>query len=283
MTARLRAWVNHLAQYEASQILSSTVDADGRVVALLTGSRAVVVDGRDTTEVDLEDSAFGSPWIDTLGDGFVIVEARSRSRTEHSGRIVGPDGATRTTFNAGYGIGNLLTDRSGAIWIDYRDDGWIIAPPMGLITEPFDVPAPGLIRWTETGELEWIAVFDPRADFVWVDTYALNVGDSRVWAYPYMTFPLVEIGREGIRSVRSTRVRISPRGLAVAGSRVAFLGSQNVSYADVTEDSVEIVSTEPLVMPDGSRPASWPSRQVCRDDRIWMQFGDPREWFVLEI
>lgn len=30
-------------------------------------------------------------------------------------------------------------------------------------------------------------------------------------------------------------------------------------------------------------PRVWAQRRVCRDGRMWMQFDDPRTWYVVEV
>jgi hypothetical protein len=90
----------------------------------------------------------------------------------------------------------------------------------------------------------------------------------------------------------STPVK-SASGLVVAGGSVAFLGSYDdprdppgqysVTFAQLADGAVESVKTVPLVMPDGSPPPGWARNRVCRDNRLWLQFEDPRDWYVLEI
>jgi hypothetical protein len=36
-------------------------------------------------------------------------------------------------------------------------------------------------------------------------------------------------------------------------------------------------------MPDGSPAVGRIYPMVCRGGRVWMQFGDPHDWYVLEI
>ncbi len=310
-TARLRLWGTLPAQYEADEIVAGTVDADGRIIALVATGRSlhlmrpyqarivVVGDDAQVTETDIEELTFSFPMIDALGDGFVIADARnrnqrSRSELQHSARILAADGSTRLTFNTGDAIEQLLTDRTGAIWISYFDESSILAPRSGNAPSPgagtIDVSPAGLIRWTEDGEPAWFAAFDPQRNTFWLDVYALNVGLRRAWACPYTGFPLVEIGPTGISSSRSTPVR-GARGLAVAGPRVAFLGSYDdrqldtitITFARLDQESVEVEATTPLLMPDGSPAVGRAYPMVCRDHRVWMQLEDPREWYVLEI
>jgi hypothetical protein len=271
----------------------------------------VVVDGDDITETVVSDLDLRFPKIDVLGDGFVLAAARCRMPTgpaaatvaeleaqiPHNARIIAADGSTRTTFHAGDGIEQVMTDQTNNIWISYFDEASICAPHLatqhpGHPPHRFTMSMPGLIRWTEDGEPAWYAVQDATGPSSWVDCYALNVGADRAWAYPYTAFPLVEIDQIGVRCVRRTPVR-SASGVIVAGERVAFVAGQGhgakaagrylVTFAHIADGPVEATATATLVLPTGRRPRAWARRMVCRDDKVWMQFGDERTWYVLDL
>lgn len=273
---------------------------------------AVVIDGADITEVALAELDLRFPKIDVLGDGFVLVGARCtmprgpaftavaelEAEIPRNGRIIGADGATLASFHAGDGIEQMMTDHTGHIWTSYFDEASICALPVANGRTPTSPPrrtnlfVPGLIRWTSAGDPDWYAVFDGSGPKSWLDCYALNVGAYRTWAYPYTGFPLVEIDCNGVRCVRRTPVR-SACGIVIAGDDVAFIaghgdhprtpGHYTVTFARINDGPVEATGTAPLVLPNGNRPDTGARRTVCRDNRTWMQFDDPRTWYMLEI
>jgi hypothetical protein len=137
-----------------------------------------------------------------------------------------------------------------------------------------------------------VCTFDKTGPGSWVDCYALNVGDHRTWAYPYTGFPLVEIDHNGVRCVRRSPVR-SASGVIVADHDVAFIASHGdhpqtpghytMTFARINDGPVETTATAPLLLPNGNRPSTWARRTTCRDNRMWMQFDDPRTWYIIEI
>ena len=330
-TASVRLWGVLPDRYADKQVATSTIDAHGRIIALLVEPDAtctkrtthrqpysavvVVIDGTDITEVALTELDLHFPKIDVLGDGFVIVAARCampsgpaattladlETEIPRNGRIIGADGATHTSFHAGDDIGHLITDRAGTIWTGYGDEASICAlrvanTPARRTRTPqphrMTLSMPGLIRWTAAGEPDWYALSDKTGPGSWVDCYALNVGAHRTWAYPYTGFPLVEIDHNGVRCVRRSPVR-SASGVIVADHDVAFIASHGdhpqtpghytMTFARINDGPVETTATAPLLLPDGNRPGAWARRTTCRDNRMWMQFDDPRTWYIIEI
>jgi hypothetical protein len=330
-TASLRLWGVLPGRYADHQLAASTIDAHGRIVALLVESDAtctqrtplrqpysaiaVVIDGADSTEVALDELDLRFPQIDVLGDGFVLVGARCtmpsgpaattlaelEAEIPRNGRIIGADGTTLTSFHAGDGISQLMTDHAGNIWTGYFDEASICAlrvantatartrtPPPLRTT----LSTPGLIRWTSAGEPAWYAVFDGTGPHSWLDLYALNVGTHRTWAYPYTGFPIVEIDQRGIRCVRRNPVR-SASGVINADNDIAFIASHGphprtpghytVTFARINDGPVETTATAPLLLPDGTRPNAWARHTACRDNRMWIQFQDSRTWYTMEI
>jgi hypothetical protein len=254
-------------------VASSTVDAFGRVIALYADGD-LRVDGTSCGRVP---DPGRYPAIDAAGEGFVLVNGRCRIRSgfeaPRNGRILDSTGRTVTEFHAGDGIEALVTGPAGEIWISYFDEASIADG--GLRYHP------GLIRWTAAGEPVWRALDDP-VRLSWMDCYALNVGERRTWAVPYTGVPLVEVGHDGIRSVRQSPLR-RPRGVAVSGADAVFLSiaGEHGGYrwhlepAVLTEGEVVSGPSVPLDLPSGFTPSRW----VCRGDRMWLQCG--HTWYVL--
>ncbi|UOZ10032.1 hypothetical protein [Amycolatopsis sp. WQ 127309] len=258
-------------------VVASTVDAFGRVIALYADGN-LLVDGTSCGRVT-EPGRY--PMIDAVGDGFVLVDSRCRIRSgfeaPRNGRILDAAGRTVTEFHAGDGIEAVVTGPGGDIWISYFDEASI-----------FDGGErrahPGLIRWTTAGEPAWRAVHEPG--LYWLDCYVLNVGERRAWAVPYTKVPLVEVGLDGIRSVRESPLR-RPRGVAVSGAEAVFLSIAeepggyywHLKPARLTEDEVVPEEPVPLALPGGTSLRK-PLRWVCRGDRIWLLQG--HTWYVLK-
>ncbi|MCR6486505.1 hypothetical protein M8542_27120 [Amycolatopsis sp. OK19-0408] len=261
----LEAW----GTVPAGEVVASTVDAFGRVIALYADG-GLLVDGTSCGRVA---EPGRHPMIDASGDGFVLANSRCRIRpgaeAPRNGRILDGAGQVVTAFHAGDGIEEVVTGPTGEIWISYFDEASILDG--GLRSHP------GLIRWTAAGEPAWRVRHDPG--LYWMDCYALNVGERRTWAVPYPEVPLVEVGADGLRSVRASPVR-SVLGVAVSGADALFLlhhgGEFSTRTARLRDDEVVADDPRPLVAPGG-----WTGRRVSRGDRMWLQFGDT--WYVLGL
>ncbi|WP_326946324.1 hypothetical protein OG439_44260 [Amycolatopsis sp. NBC_01307] len=259
-------------------VVASTVDASGRMIALYADG-TLLVDGTPSGRVT---DPGQYPMIDAAGEGFVLVDRRCQVRRGHeaprNGRILDAAGRTVTEFHAGDGIEAVVTGPGGDIWISYFDQASILDGGERRSN-------PGLIRWTSAGEPAWRAEHEPG--LYWMDCYVLNVAERRTWAVPYTALPLVEVGLDGIRSVRKSPLR-RPRGVAVSGAEAVFLsiaGEPDGFYwhlepARLTEDEVVPGDPVPLALPDGTglrKPLRW----VCRSDRIWLLQG--HTWYVLRL
>ncbi|MDX3190593.1 hypothetical protein PV458_19465 [Streptomyces sp. MN03-5084-2B] len=181
------------------ETVASTVDAFGRIIAL-SAHGDLRVDGTSCGRV-ADPGRY--PLIDAAGDGFVLVNSRCRLRPGHepprNGRILDDTGRTVTAFHAGDAVEALVTGPTGEIWTSYFDEA-------SILDGGAERYHPGLIRWTVEGEPAWLAIDDP-VRLSWMDCYVLNVAERRTWAVPYTEVPLVEVGHEGIRSVRPSPVR----------------------------------------------------------------------------
>ena len=327
---RLRVWGTLPDRYRDRQIAASTIDAAGRIVALVVDSDVecarggngasydatlVLVDDPDCNETVVRDLDFRFPKIDVLSDGFVLAAGRCQmpsgppvaratemeAEVPRNALVVDTSGDARASFHVGDAIGHLMTDTADTIWTGYFDESsicalWPVRPSTRRTgdrpTKRMKLMTPGLIRWANTGDPLWYATTDATGPRSWMDCYALNVGHEYTWAYPYTGFPLVEIDRQGVRSVRRTPVS-SASGVMTAGDRSAFLtapgehpqtpGAYELTLARSADGPIEAESSTPLLLPDGTRPRGWARRTVCRDHRMWLQFDDPLTWYVIEI
>jgi hypothetical protein len=249
-------------RYARFEVLASTVDHRGRIVALVadpaqgftpvpySSSRrpppryeaiAVISEGGEVCEIPLKGLDRWFTLIDTLGEGVVLADARcdppgvpferyteaipeEELHLTANVRVVGADGETRSAFYAGDGIEQLVTDARGGIWTGYFDESNYWSPhPDGTRSYSFMV---GLARWAADGGPPWMAPSETPG-LAWCDCYALNVGRDLVHACPYNDFPLVEIGDGGVRAVLPNPVtRCS--GLAVLDQELAFFDQHQV-------------------------------------------------------
>ncbi|MEV4094779.1 hypothetical protein [Streptosporangium saharense] len=243
-------------RYARYEVLASTIDHRGRLVALVSNpaqgftpiprssklrppprydATAVICDGVETHEIPLTELRLRFTHIDTLGDGVVLVAARCEpvgidfERYQKSVpedelhltdnvRAIDEGGQTRSAFYAGDGIEQLMTDAQGNIWTSYFDESNYWSPNLDG-TRSYGCMI-GLARWNSDGGPPWMAPSHTPGVF-WCDCYALNVGHDVIHACPYTDFPLIEIDADGIRSITPNPVNRCS-GLAVSGSELAF-------------------------------------------------------------
>lgn len=264
----------------------------------------------DATEIPVPGLLFRFPHVDAWSGGFAVFKARDLAQGKydpvdnddsllpHNIATFDLTGAQNGSFYAGDGIEALSFDEAGTIWTSYFDEAsaWLPVRRRQSRSGTFTfgkarvlVHMPGLIRWSRQGEILWAAIHDPMK-VGWCDCYALNVGVHRTWACPYTGFPLVDIDDAGVRLIRRNPIR-SSSAVAVDGSRAAFVkatadripGRYVVTECHLGDGPVEPVAAGPLTMPDGTDPPCWFKHRVARDGRIWVQFDDPRVWYVLEL
>lgn len=280
---RLASYARLPRAYRDRTVLHSTVDAFGRAHWLLCGARSrhgpydalvVTVEGDYADETRL--SAVGSrhPMIGALpAGGFVLADARSDTGDDQV-QVFDALGRPSSAFRVGDGIQHLLTDASGDLWIGYFDEG-VLGDRLS---------APGVRRWSSTGEPLWTYSPGPGARHI-VDCYALNVDRRAAWVYPYTDFPLLEV-RDG----RPTRVRTSPvrsaHGILVHGERVAFFGGSLDAHdrlvtGRLTDTTVDPLETTRLTRPDGTPLGR--RRVVCRGSRLYVQEQPATEWTLFDL
>lgn len=137
-------------RYAQHEVLASTIDHRGRLTALVTDparyfsepryeATAVICDGPEIHEIPLTDLSHEVTLIDTHGDGIVLAAARceptgiayerrqepvpeNELHLTHNVQVIDESGQTQSAFYAGDGIGQLMTDARGTIWISYSDE-----------------------------------------------------------------------------------------------------------------------------------------------------------------
>ncbi|WP_406276143.1 hypothetical protein OH799_04705 [Nocardia sp. NBC_00881] len=271
----------------------------------LFDATVVICDGDDEHQIPLHGLDQWFSKIDALGDGVILGAARipaantqqphDRSAPAHETNLTrnivafDGDGTRAGAFYAGDGIGQLLTDPGGKIWISYFDEAtYRCAMPDGTWSVSFMV---GLARWNDPDGTPWFAYNDTGNVVEWCDCYALNVGQALVHACPYTKFLLVEVDASGVRSITPNPIT-GCSGLAVSDSALAFLDQYRrndtpvwtIRKARGQDGVVTETGTEILALPGGRPPAGWARGKIGRDANLWLhEDGNPRQWYRYEI
>ncbi|KUN03276.1 hypothetical protein AQI95_22400 [Streptomyces yokosukanensis] len=217
------------------------------------------------------------PRVEALPDGgFLLLASRSRPSDGRQVQVFDALGRPTDTFRVGDAVSHCLVDESGALWVGHFDEG---------VYGDDELSAPGLSRWSSSGERLWSYRPVPGADWI-SDCYALNVSGRTAWACPYTDFPLLRIDPAGAVRVRRNLLR-GAKGFAVHGGRVVFLGGygddhDRIADCRLTGDTVEVGDERRLTRPDGSR-LDRGSRIVSRGARLYVQDGPRTEWWVLDL
>ncbi len=175
--------------------------------------------------VVIREETVAASFVQPVPGGILLVGARCHWRPEGAEKnavVVDWSGRELARFTLGDGIQDLRVTRNGTIWASYFDEGVFGNYGWG---QPGRSPigAPGLVAFSETGEIRFS--YDPEAahtDAV-CDAYAVNVaGDADVWLYFYTEFPIVRILEGGYHTWKLGVA--GARALAVRESRVLLFG-----------------------------------------------------------
>ncbi|MGW7263963.1 hypothetical protein [Streptomyces sp. NPDC054842] len=269
-------------------VVHSTVDARGRAHWLLTERRpephrgdpydavVVTVEGGSVHETVLSGVHASYSRLDALpAGGFVLAAPRSR-RGDSQVSVLDSRGRRSRTFRVGDGIEDLLVDHAGDVWVGYFDEG-VYGDALS---------APGLRRWSATGEPLW--AYQPLPGFDTIsDCYALNVAAGTVWACPYPGFRLLEIREDGAVRARENPVQ-GAKGVIVEGDRVVFFSPYGDDWnvlvdCRLSADAVRPVGYGRLVRSGGADLGHRRRRVVCRGPRLYVQQKPWTQWAVLDI
>jgi hypothetical protein len=314
-------------RYASYEVIASSIDHLGRLVALVTapgsssglvayisGIRplpryqavAIICAGNEVHEIPLVDLDLWFNEIDTLGDGVVLASRRCEApgvdverylepipsgelHLTESLRVFDTYGQPQAAFYVGDGIEQLMTDPSGHIWTSYFDESNYWFPnPDGTRSYGFGI---GLARWGGDGSGSWIVSCETPEVF-WCDCYAVNVGQHKVYAYPYPDFQLIELEQSRVSAVIPNSSITRCHGLAVDGNELAFLDQLRkgngfrwaVRHARLEGQAIVETGRERLVLPDGRQPAGWARGKIGRGHSLWLRVdGDPGNWYRYEI
>jgi hypothetical protein len=130
------------------------------------------------------------PVADRMPDGRWLVAASRAGLGEKNGRIHAADGRMERTMILGDGIENLFCAPDGTIWVGYFDEGVFGGPHKD---GSWPVSSGGIVQFDASGRVLWS--FNDRVgeDRPVVDSYAMTLSGSDVWACFYIGFPIVRV------------------------------------------------------------------------------------------
>lgn len=198
---------------------------------------------------------------------------------DQNATIYGADGRAELAACVGDGVNHVRTTLDGSVWVGYDDMGIYGNNDWGLDGAPWQIGAPGLIRFSPTLEMEWefpgpggdrdgtdeaqqerFTVLPGPID----DCSALTLDGDTLWMYYYSSFPVVRIDEQ--REVRAwpcaaheEAVPVIVAALATDGHHVGLAGDRGETYDEnqvvvaLLEDGWTPIRSPRLVVPDGSR------------------------------
>lgn len=221
-------------------------------------------------------------------DRFLVAGARCRWQPdgpEPNAVLYDAAGQAVSGHVLGDGIGELLADSTGQVWVGYLDEGIYGNYGWGHADTEQPVGIYGIVRFSPSLEPDWhfpqyteIGPWDPISDCP-----ALNVDATSVWACYDSDYPIVRI-RDG--KVRGWHNEIrAPAALAAAGSRVAMFGGgranrDRLALTDLGADRAELAGEYRLVLP-GGKPLPRETDIIGRGSRLHFLTDD--RWYQLDM
>ena len=272
---------------------------------------AITVHTPATTQtVEVPDVRAVQPTAQPLPSGRVLLVGwGARWRPEGPDRnatIYGPDGRAELAACVGDGVSHVRTTVDGSVWIGYDDMGIYGNNDWGLDGAPWQIGAPGLIRFSPTLQIEWEFpgpdigrdTSDPvrRDRFAGLpgpidDCSAITLEGDALWMYYYSSFPVVRI--DGERAVHAwpcavdeDAVPVIVQAIATDGHHVGLAGDSGQTYKNDRvviarlEDGWTPIRSPRLVLPDGSRLPNG-SSMAGLGDTLHVFVGT--EWYQVQL
>ncbi|MBZ4318853.1 hypothetical protein [Streptomyces huiliensis] len=275
--------------YDAGTVLATTVDARGNAVWLLCpdvetvrnpygpsypkprrypyDALLVSSDGRPPVERTLTGVRVRPSALDVLPDGRVLLVGGGVG--EPNAWLFGRDGRSPRRFSMGRGARFVRSDRRGALWSAYSDEG----------IHSDALAAAGLVRWDGHGNRQW-SLTPPDGLPYPVDAYALNVDDGAAWFAYHPSPRLVHVGTDG-RITSWTTPAGHPRGIAAHGTEVTLLADDVLHRCRASAGTLDPFQETRLTLPDGT-PLTRYTDVVGRGRRLYVRGKSVRQWYVLE-
>jgi hypothetical protein len=218
---------------------------------------------------------------------FLIVGARSRWRREGPDRnavIYGSDGQAAGEAVLGDGIEHVAATSDGHVWAGYFDEGVYGNYGWGGPGGDAPVGACGLVRFTPALQLDWR--FPSHVQQPWgaiSDCYALNVGDTDVWACYYTDWPVVRIRGDAVTSWPNTIT--GAQAIAADHDRVALYGGygpdrDKLVTGQLSREGLRVTGEYRVVLPDGT---AVPDRTKVTGRGACLHFLTGDSWYQLTI
>lgn len=216
------------------------------------------------------------------GGAVLLVGSRCQWRADGpdcNAAVYGPDGKKLAEAVLGDGIGHVMTDTSGHVWVGYFDEG--IAGSKGWGGPgPEPVGSCGLARYSP--QLRTVWRYQGQAGPI-ADCYALNVDGDAAWACYYTGFPVLHVDGGAVESWRNDVVGAS--AVAVAGPRVALYGgyganSDRLAVGVLRGGQFQVTAEYRLALPGGGPVPSY-AQVTGRGPALHFFVG--ADWYQLTI
>jgi hypothetical protein len=221
--------------------------------------------------------------VQPLPAGNVLLAARRcRWRPEGADRnavVYDADGRILAKEVLGDGIGHVLADSAGHVWVGYNDEGIYGNYGWGRSDTAEPIGSHGLVRWSPDLRPVWRHPGKASGFGFIDDCYAMNVDGTTAWTCYDAGFPIVRIHDGQIVGWRNDAG--SAAGLAVDGTRAALLGARSrLTVGELTSGRFQPTSAYRIVQPDGS-PLPRHTQIVCRGSTLHFLTDD--YWCQLSI
>lgn len=216
------------------------------------------------------------------GGNILLVAHRCRWRPEGADRnavVYDADGSVQATEVLGDGIGHVLADSSGHVWVGYTDEGIYGNYGWGKSDSPEPVGSHGLLRWSPDLRPAWRHPGKASGYGFIDDCCALNVDGTTAWTCYDSDYPIVRI-HDGEMIGWRNNVPFAA-GLAIDGTKAALLGGRGrLSVGDLSSGRFQPNRDYRIVQPDGT-PLPGNTQIVSRGPTL--HFITDVYWYQLNI
>ena len=215
------------------------------------------------------------------GGRTLLVAHRCRWRPKGADRnavVYDGDGSVLAKEVLGDGIGHVLADRSGHVWVGYTDEGIYGNYGWGRPDTPEPIGSHGLVRWSPDLRPVWRHPGKASGYGFIDDCCALNVDGDTAWTCYVADYPIVRIHDGELIGWRNDIPFAA--GLGIDGTRAALLGGRGrLAVGELTSGRFHPAGDYRIVQRDGS-PLSGHAQIVSRGpilhfitDDYWSQLN----------
>lgn len=190
--------------------------------------RLSIFDGRTESNVAVMPSGV-HPIVDQMADGRWLVAGSRAQEGEKNGRIYAVDGRVEHTMILGDGIENLLCSPDGTVWVGYFDEGIFGGPNKD---GSWPVSSGGIVQFDAVGTPLWSFNEQGRENHSIVDSDAMTLSGTDLWACFYTNFPITRI--RGGQPVFWSNSVVGATAIAVKDDMVMLAGGYNEDANRIT-------------------------------------------------